>query len=289
MRQQWTGLVVALAALGCSGEASVVSASVAGVGGAVSVQLPSSGSAGVSPTGGSAGVPLVAPGGAGGEAVDRELDAGASGAAAAAGESGGAGAPGDAGTPFLAGSGGQSGAGTGGAHDGGAGQTGGSGKGGAGVGGANGGGGGETEPEAGAAGTAGAESCECTEGPCCDGCRFVPWEWPAEAHACLVTSELALETFPDAVFEPFQTWCTSGVNSQCPGYPTRIMREYRTQYCSGTSAACDGYVTDVVRSVSSSCNGFVCVGSGGPSAALPARSSAECVPCPDDGTAGAAS
>jgi hypothetical protein len=229
----------------------------------------------------------VAPGGAGGEAGVRELDAGASGAAVAAGESGGAGTPGSSGTPSLAGSGGQSGAGTGGALIGGAGQTGGSGKGG--VGGANGGGGGEPAPEAGAAGAAGSESCECTEGPCCDGCHFVPWEWPAEAHACLVTSELALETFPNAVFEPFQTWCSGGVNGQCPGHPAAIMREYRTQYCSGTSAECDGYVTDVVRSVSSSCNGFVCVGSGGPSAALPARSSAECVPCPDDGAAGAAS
>lgn len=76
-------------------------------------------------------------------------------------------------------------------------------------------------------------SCECNEGPCCDGCFFM-----ASTHPCAI----------DIVYE---SRCGSPTPS-CPGYSARISDSYGSVFCSGLSSACDGAVMHI-RTVSREC------------------------------------
>lgn len=82
------------------------------------------------------------------------------------------------------------------------------------------------EPDAG-------DPCECSSGPCCDGCYFRPGSYRCATEVvysarCLFASDA------------------------CPGYHDRIDEEIGDIYCPGDAATCTGEV-DHVRSVSRNC------------------------------------
>lgn len=101
------------------------------------------------------------------------------------------------------------------------------------------------QPGSGGQGTGGA-TCECTEGPCCDGCNFRP------------------DTFQCANDEARNQTCGTEDADWC-AYPGKkwLERDHFDVWCSGASAECDGYeVMDY--SGSFSCEGNdVCLGEPG--------------------------
>lgn len=83
------------------------------------------------------------------------------------------------------------------------------------------------------AGSCVGETCECSSGPCCDGCFLRPATEVCQA---------------DIVYD---SHCESP-SAACPGYSARISESFGDRYCSGTSSACDGSV-EHVRTVSREC------------------------------------
>ncbi len=99
------------------------------------------------------------------------------------------------------------------------------------------------EPDAG-------PDCECSSGPCCDGCSFRP-----------VTHRCATEVV-------YSSRCTNP-SEACPGYHDRISEDFGDIYCPGDAATCTGEI-DHVRTVSRSCwsssSPFFCSGPEGDAA-----------------------
>jgi hypothetical protein len=108
-------------------------------------------------------------------------------------------------------------------------------------------------PGSGGNGTGGS-SCECTEGPCCDGCNFRP-----DTYQC-ADDEVYYAKCLDADAE----WCTSHAGR------ASILQDFQDVWCSGESAACDGEAVHA-KSVGGPCDGTdVCLGEPG---------EAYCAPC----------
>lgn len=79
--------------------------------------------------------------------------------------------------------------------------------------------------------------CQCTSGPCCDGCNFRP-----STYACNSWTEYGC---------PWGAGCGSNVGIRT-----------NTQYCSGNSSDCNGSIANSGWSVANSCNSWqVCTGS----------------------------
>lgn len=74
--------------------------------------------------------------------------------------------------------------------------------------------------------------CECSSGPCCDGCRLFQ-----STHVC---------------FDEEHSGCAHDSALNCPGLPDGIVHEWRRAFCSGTTTSCDGVVT-VYRSEYEAC------------------------------------
>lgn len=98
-------------------------------------------------------------------------------------------------------------------------------------------GGSEQEADAGA-------DCECTAGPCCDGCHFRP-----TSHRCAA----------DVVYEASCAW----ESRSCPGYSARIWMELADQFCSGSSAECDGELVHTITRGTECEDGMYCTGPDG--------------------------
>lgn len=106
----------------------------------------------------------------------------------------------------------------------------------------------------------GGQTCECSSGPCCDGCKFTP-----AGDLCrsfVATSQCGVNANPNACV-------TTTVRP--------IYFDWDLQYCSGVSAVCDGAIEDW-RTIQSSCyspgTGFLgyCV--------TDSATAAHCEPCP---------
>jgi hypothetical protein len=219
---------------------------------------PSSGSAvgsgGITPSSGGAstgGNGAGAPGSGGASAMGGAVSAGGNLVA-----SGGA-PPGDDGgaLPEDDGGGVEPDSGAGGSDDGGSGSGGAPGAGGSSSGGNVGTGG---AASGGSSGSGGSPACECTTGPCCDGCNF-----REESHQCQVRDWSATECSGTVLTGP-----------ACAGMTRDVKVELRDRFCSGASAACDGRWAKVPGSHYRSCeSGTACTTVGdGPTAA-------QCVPC----------
>lgn len=102
-------------------------------------------------------------------------------------------------------------------------------------------------------GTGGSE-CECTEGPCCDGCDFRP-----DTYQCADD-----EVYNAKCLDADAEWCTSHAGR------ASILQDFQDVWCSGESAACDGETVHA-KSVGGPCGGTdVCLGEPG---------EAYCAPC----------
>lgn len=75
-----------------------------------------------------------------------------------------------------------------------------------------------------------APPCECSSGPCCDGCDFRP-----ATHVCAVT-------------HPFPSSCASS-SSFCGGQARRLDLIENEVHCGGSSSACNGATVDTSRSI----------------------------------------
>lgn len=212
-------LVIAFGAVACGGAPEGDHFAPGGAGPEAGAPA-SSGSAGAAPSaGGGAGT-------AGTASVAGAAGAGltGSGGAAVAGAAGAA--AGEGGSPPAAGTGGMAGSAGGSIVAGAAGSVPMAGSAGAGTaagsGGAAGAGG---VGVAGSAGAAGAAPCECTSGPCCDGCHFRPRSTVCDEDQVAET-QCVRSTTPNFLV------CGSNV--------TRVEESVQRQFCSGSSAQCDG-------------------------------------------------
>jgi hypothetical protein len=104
---------------------------------------------------------------------------------------------------------------------------------------------------------AGSNGCECSSGPCCDGCKF-----RAASHVC---EELAVRS----------SECSTILASEtCNGKYVSIARVYHKKVCSGASAECTAWGDKVLDSLSN------CTSEKKDSVCVTVNSmSAECGPC----------
>jgi hypothetical protein len=115
--------------------------------------------------------------------------------------------------------------------------------------------------------------CECSSGPCCDGCHFVPRNWRCTADTAALDG---LEVVRAASCGQAELHCSTDLSI----LPTRRLQDrmvldYGITWCSGTSSACDGRSEDNTKQVVSYCAvGTACVIVGAPAGA-------SCEPCGD--------
>lgn len=92
-------------------------------------------------------------------------------------------------------------------------------------------------------GAGGSVGCECTSGPCCDGCSFRPFGFLCSK---------------DEVYESACVQGTPVEQRACPALPFRMRLEHQNVFCSGDAAACSGRAVHSKESFPPCQNGSYC-------------------------------